>query len=316
MSKDSIKLSDYYFISYFRDLLSIKYAYEITNFLLKKSNLSLWEFEKKWDNFDIIFWEEYWNKISALSFATIIEARWKLLKSVLIEENTENNLTIELASGFTPRWLYLVNRWNTNYIETDKSNVIELKKEFYDYLNNTNKKTPKIKVLDVLKKDDFKNIYEYIKTEIWNTKINQITLVNEWLLIYLTKKEQKIFFENLKIFSKLLENINIKLNYITTDMPTHKNFTNWLVHEDFSFKDHLEVMNKVDPKIIESLYNTEKDFTKSNWISNIQKYYYSDEVINNLKTNRLNKYKKIPKLKEKINSFLKQDILYAWKYEL
>jgi len=47
-------------------------------------------------------------------------------------------------------------------------------------------------------------------------------------------------------------------------MPTHENFTNWLVHEDFTLKDHLDVMSKVEPKIIESLYNTEEDFLNSN----------------------------------------------------
>jgi len=47
-------------------------------------------------------------------------------------------------------------------------------------------------------------------------------------------------------------------------MPTHENFTNWLIHEGFSFKDHLDVMSKVDPIIIESLHNTEKEFLTEN----------------------------------------------------
>jgi hypothetical protein len=55
-----------------------------------------------------------------------------------------------------------------------------LKTEFYNYLNNVDKKTPKIKVLDVLNSQDFKNIYDIIKLEkIKNNNINQITLINE-----------------------------------------------------------------------------------------------------------------------------------------
>jgi hypothetical protein len=82
--------------------------------------------------------------------------------------------------------------------------------------------------------------------------------------MYLNKDEQKIFFEHIKSFAQLLKDIDIKVNYLTTDMPTHENFTNWLVYEDFTLKDHLEVMSKVEPKIIESLYNTQNDFKIAN----------------------------------------------------
>jgi len=318
MSKDyKLLVEPYSLTAYFRSILNISSSFNIINFLLKKSHLSLWELEQRWDVFDKIFWKNYWNIISALSFATIIEARWKLLNSIIEKQDNEKNIVIELASWFTPRWLNQVENWNKYFIETDKKNVIELKNEFYTYLNSTNKKTPKIKVLDVLDKQDYKNIYDFIKLEqLKNNKINEITLISEWLLIYLNKNEQKIFFENLRNFAKLLKELSIKVKYITIDMPTHENFTNWLVHEDFKLKDHLDVMSKVETKILESLHNTEDDFLTSNSISNIKKYYYSDEIIRSLKTPRLSKYKKIPNLKEKINTFLKQDILFAWETNL
>ncbi len=318
MSKDyKLLVEPYSLTAYFRSILNISHSFEIINFLLKKSNLSMWELENRWDNFDKVFWKEYWNKISALSFATIIEARWKLLNKIIKNQNNLETLTIELASGFTPRWLNLVNESNNNFIETDKENVIELKGEFYDYLNSIDKKTPNIKILDVLSKQDFKNLYDYIKLkQLKDKKINKITLVSEWLLMYLNKNEQKIFFDNLRSFSTLLNKISINVKYITTDMPTHENFTNWLVWENFTLKDHIDVMSKVEPKIIESLHNTENDFIISNSLWNIKKYYYDDEIILDLKTPKLNKYKKIPEIVDKIEKFLLQKILFAWEIEL
>lgn len=314
MKNYHLLLETYSLTAYFRSLIDISHSHEIRDFLLNNSHLDEYELQHRWDNFDKIFWKEYWNKISALSFATIIEARWKLLNSIL--KGKSDNLVIELASWFTPRWLNLVNSQWLHYIETDKKEVIKLKKEFYKYLWSLDKKTPKIKVLDVLNTDDFKNIYDNIKLEkLKDDSIKEVTLISEWLLIYLRKNEQKIFFDNMREFSKLLNNIWIKLVYITTDMPTHENFTNWLVNEGFNLKDHLEVMAKVDPKIIESLFNTENDFLVSNSLWTIEKFYYSEEMITSLKTPKLTKYKKIPEIKEKINSFLKQEILFAWEKE-
>ena len=132
MSKDyKLLVEPYSLTAYFRSILNISSSFEVINFLIKKSNLSLWELEQRWDSFDKVFWEEYWNKISALSFATIIEARSRLLDQIIEKQDNNKTITIELASGFTPRWLNQINSWN-NYIETDKSYVIELKNEFYD----------------------------------------------------------------------------------------------------------------------------------------------------------------------------------------
>jgi hypothetical protein len=83
-------------------------------------------------------------------------------------------------------------------------------------------------------------------------------------VIYLDKNEQKVFFDNIRYLAKLLKSLDIELSYLTIDMPSHENFTNWLVHENFTLKDHLDVMSKVEPKIIESLHNTQNDFISEN----------------------------------------------------
>jgi hypothetical protein len=317
MSKDYKLLAEPYSLTaYFRSILNISNSFEIINFLIKTSNLSLDELSGRWDNFDKIFWQDYWNKISALSFATIIEARWILLNSILETKNNSNNLIIELASGFTPRGLSFVNKSDINYIETDRESVVELKTEFYNYLNSTGKNTPELKILDVLNKDDFKNLYDYISIKkLENKNLDKITLLSEWLVIYLDKNEQKVFFDNIRYLAKLLKSLDIELSYLTIDMPSHENFTNWLVHENFTLKDHLDVMSKVEPKIIESLHNTQNDFISENSLWEIKKYFYTNEIITSLKTPKLPKYKKIDALSDKIHDFLSQDILFAWEKE-
>ena len=302
---------------YLNWIIIYPYAHTTINFLLKKLNLSLNDLENKRNYFEKEFSYNFSELITILTFSVIIEAKTYLIDKIIKKQDSKKNIVIELASGFTPRWLNLTNKYNIKYIETDTNPIIKLKNEFYDYLYSVDKKIPDLITIDILKKEDFKILYNHINIlKLKDPQINNITLLTEWLLVYLNKSQQKIFFENLKVFSKLLKEISIQVKYITTDMPTHENFTNWLVSEDFTLKDHLDVMSKVEPKIIESLHNTEDDFLTSNSIWKIKKHYYSDEIIISLKTPKLAKYKKIPKLKEKIHSFLKQDILFAWEVEL
>jgi hypothetical protein len=74
-------------------------------------------------------------------------------------------------------------------------------------------------------------------------------------------------------------------------------------------------MSKVEPKIIESLHNTQNDFISENSLWEIKKYFYTNEIITSLKTPKLPKYKKIDALSDKIHDFLSQDILFAWEKE-
>ncbi len=141
-------------------------------------------------------------------------------------------------------------------------------------------------------------------------------IVSEGLLIYLDKKHQKTFFEELSVFAWLLNNEWINTTYLTCDVPTHENFTNWLVDEWFDFTSHIEVMKNVDPTILDSLHNTFKDFIMENNIQNIIRHKYSFYIINSLNTPDLEKYKNLNNLHQKIIDFLSQDILFAWEYKL
>ncbi len=81
--------------AFFRSLTHCYNSDYIIKFLLKTSNLSFEDLKKRWDNFDNIFWKEKWPLISALSFSAIIEARWRLLDSI-IKKKIEKNDTIIL----------------------------------------------------------------------------------------------------------------------------------------------------------------------------------------------------------------------------
>jgi len=72
-------------------------------------------------------------------------------------------------------------------------------------------------------------------------------------------------------------------------------------------------MKNVDPEILESLHNTQKDFLMENSIKKIKKYYYDMNIINSLHTPKLEKYRNLPELEQKIVKFLTQKILFAWE---
>ena len=74
-------------------------------------------------------------------------------------------------------------------------------------------------------------------------------------------------------------------------------------------------MKNVDPQILESLHNTQKDFMMENNIGDIKKYKYNMKIISSLHTPRLDKYKDL-ELEEKIENFLLQDIMFAWEMDL
>jgi hypothetical protein len=77
-------------------------------------------------------------------------------------------------------------------------------------------------------------------------------------------------------------------------------------------------MKNVDPSILKSLYDTDKEFFKENGINKekVKKYYYDEKIIKKLNTSDLEKYKDIKNLNDKITKFLKQKILYVWEWEI
>ncbi len=307
--------------AYFRFILNQKFSPIIINYLLKNSWLSQDDLKNRWDNFDKVFNSDYWKLISALSFCTITEAMWYLTDRIIKTKDLKNTIIIELGCWFSNKWLRVVDAYdldNRYYFETDRKDVIDFKKWFYDEISEEHK-TPTIQKLDVLNRQDFIDLFNQIKIlKYENDELKNIFIFDEWVTLYLNKEEQKQFFENLRFFWNLLKDSWFKVEHMTPDIPSHENFTNWLVHEWFSLKDHLDVMQKVDPKIINALHNTEEDFFRENWIDTkkIKKYYYDELVISKMKTHKLVKYNEIEWLKDKIRKFLKQEILFAWEMEL
>ncbi len=310
----------YTLTAFFRSLVSYPYSNLIIDYLCKISRLGVQDLQKRWDWFDTIFWDkQYGKKISALSFSVAIEANTKFLDKIILDNFDDNTIILELASWFSPRWIVFLNKYwvdETRYIETDLMETIELKKDFY---NNLNIKTPLLADFDILKDNDWNNILKLLKIIIKSQDIKQVLIPVEWLLIYLDFKQQKKFFNNLKKLASKLKEIWVwKVKFLSMEIPSHKNFTDWLEYEWFSHDDHIKVMNNVDPIITKSLHNTDSDFFKYNEIdeNKIKKYYYNDEIISILYTSKLEKYKNIKNLKEKINNFLLRDIIYIWEWNI
>ncbi len=305
----------YTLTAFFRSLIEYPYSREIIDYLLLKSWLEDQELQKRWDWFDAIFWEDYGKKISALSFSAIIEARWELIDSLLIEKVDKNTVILEVASWFSPRAINLINNHEISadqYIETDREEVTSLKEEFYLSMEWVNK--PTLSNYNVVEDEIDQVVQLVLSCKERNPLLDKLLVMNEWLLIYLKPDQQKKYFDNLRNISTQLKDHWIRLEYVSIDMPTHENFTSWLVHEWFTYDDHIEVMRNVDSIILECLHDTEEDFFKNVWIdiSSINKHYYSDEIIENCKTEVLEKYKNIMNLDIMIKRFLKQKSLYAY----
>lgn len=305
--------------AFFRSLVNYPYSEEMINYLLTQSWLKKEELQARWDGFDKVFWEKYWKKISALSFSTIIEARWLLLDSILKSKVNKNTVILEIASWFSPRAINLINNeWfnASQYIETDKSETIWLKQWFYNNLSWI--KTPILSNFNVIT-DNISNLEELLlNIKQLNPNINKLIVINEWLLIYLLPEEQRKYFDNIKKLQAQLKKYWIDIEYISIDLPTHENFTNWLLEEWFTHEDHINVMRNVDSKILECLHNWEQDFFENIWIlwENIEKCYYTDDIITKLETWKLDKYKDISWIRNKVNEFLKQKILFAYSINL
>jgi len=311
----------YTLTAFFRSLVFYPYTQIIIDYLCEASWITKQSLKYRWDWFDSLFLDnKYWKKISALSFSTVIEANTKLLDKVLLDNFDDNSLILEIAAWFSPRWIVFLNEYNideTKYIETDLMETIELKKDLY---NNLDIKTPLLSDFDVLKDNDWNNISKLLKLLIKSQNIEQILIPVEWLLIYLNYNKQKVFFDNLRKLTFELKKVWVKkVKFFSIEIPSHKNFTDWLLYEWFSHENHIKVMNNIDLSISGSLHNTDTDFFEHNKISSfdkIKKYFYTDEIIKSLNTSKIEKYKSIKDLDKKIDKFLKQDIMYAWEWEI
>ena len=305
--------------AYFRTLLRQKNSEKVFNFLLKEGWLTKEQMEKRWDSFDNVFWEENKDKISALVFSSIIEWRWYLLDSLIKEKSDKNTCVIEVASWFSPRALNLVNdNWFQflDYIEADRQQVIDLKTKFYTDLKNV--KTPWLSWFNVVD-DSMENLEKsIIDLKSKNQNLDKILLFNEWLLIYLTPEEQKVYFDKIRDFSKKMKNKWIELEFLSIDVATIENFIDALTFDWFNHNDHEKVNKKVDPEMWDRLQDTEKEFFDNiNIDSNdIEKYFYDEKVFSQMKLSEIEKYKTIPNIKDEIRKFLSKDSLYAYSIKL
>lgn len=137
-----------------------------------------------------------------------IEARYKLINKLLDKYNIKQ--VLELAAGYSSRGL-IYSKKGYHYIELDLKNVLKNKKEILNCIEKDIPKSLNIISGNALKKDDFKKLESYLKTD------EKIAVINEGLLRYLTFDEKKIVAQNI---------YNLLSNYggiwITSDVTPNK----------------------------------------------------------------------------------------------
>lgn len=153
--------------SYPRIFTDIPYEKEIYNWLEKHCN----------ENITL-------NKM----LAPEIEARYKLINKILDNYNIKQ--VLELASGYSSRGL-IYSKKGYNYIELDLENVSKNKKEILNCIEKNIPKSLNIISGNALKKEDFKKIESYLKSN------EEIVVINEGLLRYLTFDEKEIVAYNI-----------------------------------------------------------------------------------------------------------------------
>lgn len=156
-----------------------------------------------------------------------IEARYKLINKLLDKYNIKQ--VVELASGYSSRGLIYAKK-GCNYIELDLENVSKNKKEILNCIDKDIPKNLNIINGNALRKDDFKKIESYLKSN------ERITIINEGLLRYLTFDEKKIVAQN--VYNLLSKYDGI---WITCDV-THKKFIDSQDKVLLNFNNHLSTV--------------------------------------------------------------------------
>lgn len=159
---------------------------------------------------EIYHWlkENYNDKLAELDkrLAIEIEARYKLINKLLNRSNKRQ--VIELAAGYTSRGL-IYSQEGYNYVEMDLESVVKNKKSaitsFTEIPSNLN-----IISGNALNEMDFKKCRIYLKNE-------EVAVINEGLLRYLTFEEKRIVAQN--VYSLLKEYGGV---WITCDVTPKK----------------------------------------------------------------------------------------------
>jgi len=129
----------------------------------------------------------------------LLEIRHLAINKVL--ENYKDYCVLEIAAGLSTRGLERSKK-HSFYVETDLSNMINIKSEIVRKLSNLkNLDFPNnyhIISLNALNYEDFKKVGEFIR----NNTNSEIVIIHEGLLMYLGDEEKKRFRDNIKRFLK------------------------------------------------------------------------------------------------------------------
>lgn len=117
-----------------------------------------------------------------------IEARYKLINKLLNKYNIKQ--VLELAAGYSSRG-FIYSKIGYNYIELDLDNVSKNKKEILSSIEQNIPENLKLVSGNALRKNDFEKVESYLKTN------EQVAVINEGLLRYLTFNEKKIVAQNI-----------------------------------------------------------------------------------------------------------------------
>ena len=117
-----------------------------------------------------------------------IEARYKLTSKLLDRYRIKQ--VLELAAGYSSRGL-IYSKKGYNYIELDLENVSKNKIEILNYIEKDIPKSLNVISGNALRKDDFKKLERYLKSD------EEIAVINEGLLRYLTFDEKRQVAQNI-----------------------------------------------------------------------------------------------------------------------
>lgn len=147
------------------------------------------------------------------NFISFIEGRYHSINQEITNE--KDIFLVELGSGLSPRSLQFLDRKDIIYLETDLSPLIDIKKNIVMNIINSNnlKSNEKIifsRINPLLIKDIHKigNLYKKFG------KNKKMVILNEGLLMYLSKKEKSQIADNINY---LLKNYCQSGKWITTD---------------------------------------------------------------------------------------------------
>lgn len=145
---------------------------------------------------------------------SIIEGRYTTTNEAI--PSYKNPVILEIASGLSTRGLEYANK-GIQYVETDLPEMIRLKEGLIKKITQNN--TPQnhhFRSLNALDINALMRTGEYIRQI---SPDSPITIVQEGLLMYLTKDEKKILRDNIY---KFLKKYSPNGNWVTTDLSSRK----------------------------------------------------------------------------------------------